>query len=212
MASTSIGLDWFLLVSVGWLLVNGSLIGLKEVIMKVQKKYAAIAVACAMLIPLAGAASAVAQGGVPEQGAVSAQAERPADALPAVVSDDVQRGYAVEIARLHDAVTGAEARRVLEDGVITEDELAGLTADYTQCLASKGIQWQEPEESAYAAKVDYGTLPTGPVVKHADGTFTGNEEVKACSDRYGYDEVFGLYADMRADSAKPTDSHPGDDR
>lgn len=170
--------------------------------MKVQKKYAAIAVACAMLIPLAGAASAVAQGDVLEQGAVSAQVERPADALPAVVSDDVQRGYAVEIARLHDVVTGAEARRVLEDGVITEDELAGLTTDYTQCLASKGIQWQEPEESAYAAKVDYGTLPTGLVVKHADGTFIGNEEVKACSDRYGYDEVFGLYADMRADLGK----------
>lgn len=170
--------------------------------MKVQKKYAAIAIACAMLIPLAGAVSAVAQGITPGQGVVSARAERPADALPAVVSDDVQHDYAAEIARLHDTVTSTEAKRVLEDGVITEGELAGLTAGYTQCLASKGIQWQEPSEPTYAANADYNNLPTGPVVKHSDGTFTGDEEVKACSDRYGYDEVFGLYVDMRANPDK----------
>ena len=90
----------------------------------------------------------------------------------------------------------------MADGVIAEGELAGLTAGYTQCRAAKGIRWVEPAEPAYAAKADYNTLPTGPVAKNADGTFTGNEEVKACSDRYGYDEVFGLYDDMRANPAK----------
>ncbi|NEG55988.1 hypothetical protein [Bifidobacterium platyrrhinorum] len=169
--------------------------------MKIQGRYAAIAVVCTMLIPLAGLA-ADARGDALGEPAPASAAARPADALEPVVPDDVQKTYASEIARLRDTVSSAEARQVLADGVITQDELAGLTAGYTQCLASKGIRWTEPAEPVYAAKADYNTLPTGPVVKNADGTFTGNEEVKACSDRYGYDEVFGLYDDMRANPAK----------
>jgi len=169
--------------------------------MKVQGKYAAIAVVCAMLVPLAGLA-ANARGDALGESVSASAAARPADALEPVVSDGAQKTYAPEIARLHDTVSSVEAKRVLADGVIAEGELAGLTAGYTQCLAAKGIRWVEPAEPAYAAKADYNTLPTGPVAKNADGTFTGNEEVKACSDRYGYDEVFGLYDDMRANPAK----------
>lgn len=137
-----------------------------------------VAVLAAAVLAIGGCGAGGGDGG--DGGATAAP---PASGAP---SEYAYRQYADVIANLRDTSTIEAVRQILADGRISESELAQLATDYQRCVAEAGVTWT-PDGDGLT-----GTWGDGGVMSAEQ-----SQAVHDCGASTGYDDIKGLYAQMR---------------